>query len=102
MQYFYLFIVVGILSLVGVLGCVAGDQPVKDSELKPIVVSIKSMRYEPKKLEIHVGDSVVWTNDSRTKHTATSDDDGKTFNTGEIEQGKSSKPIKFETEGEFN
>ena len=36
-----------------------------------------------------------------TKHTATSDDDGKTFDTGEIEPGKSSKPVKFEKEGEF-
>ena len=29
------------------------------------------------------------------------DDDGKTFDTGEVEPEKSSKPVKFEKEGEF-
>ena len=48
-----------------------------------------------------MGDSVVWTNKSLTTHTATSDDDGKTFDTGEVERGKSSKPITFATAGEF-
>jgi hypothetical protein len=48
-----------------------------------------------------VGDTVVWTNQARTKHTATSDDEGKTFDTDEIAQGQSSKPVKFEREGEF-
>ena len=70
-------------------------------EAKPVTVTTKSLSFDPKKLEIHVGDSVVWTNESRTKHTATSDDDGKTFDTEEIEPGKSSKPVKFEKEGEF-
>jgi plastocyanin len=70
-------------------------------EAKPITITMKSLGYDPRKLEIHVGDSVVWTNEARTKHTATSDDEGKTFDTDEIEPGKSSKPVKFETEGEF-
>jgi plastocyanin len=43
----------------------------------------------------------VWTNEARTKHTATSDDDGKTFDTDGVEPGKSSKPVKFDKEGEF-
>ena len=38
---------------------------------------------------------------TRTKHTATSDDEGKTFETDEIAPGQSSKPVKFEREGEF-
>ena len=33
--------------------------------------------------------------------SATSDDDGKTFDTGDIEPGKSSKAVKFEKPGEF-
>ena len=73
----------------------------KKAEPKPVTVTIKSLSYDPKKLEIHVGDSVVWTNESKTAHTATSDDDGKTFDTGEVEPGKSSKPVKFEKDGEF-
>ncbi len=73
----------------------------KKSEAKPITVTMKSLSYDPKKLEVHVGDSVVWSNKARTTHTATSDDEGKTFDTDEIEPGKSSKAIKFEKEGEF-
>jgi len=70
-------------------------------EAKPITAKMKSLGYDPKKLEIHVGDSVVWTNKALTTHTALSDDDGKTFDTGEVEPGKSSKSVKFEKEGEF-
>src|SRR5438874_9036039 len=70
-------------------------------EAKPVTVTMKSLGYDPKKLEIHTGDSVVWTNESRTTHTAMSDDEGKTFDTGEVEPGQSSKPAKFENEGEF-
>ena len=73
----------------------------KKTEAKPVTVTVKSLSYDPKKLEIHVGDSVVWANESKSAHTATSDDDGKTFDTDDIEPGKSSKPVKFEKEGEF-
>lgn len=73
----------------------------KKTEARPVTVTVKSLSYDPKKLEIHVGDSVVWANESKTKHTAMSDDDGKTFDTGELEPGKSSKPVKFEKAGEF-
>jgi plastocyanin len=64
-------------------------------------VAIKSLKFDPKKLEVRAGDSVVWTNESKTKHTATSDDDSETFDTGEIEPDRSSKPVTFEREGEF-
>jgi plastocyanin len=97
------------ISLMGMLGCSAGEltgarnhgQPTAKSEKKPVTVTMKSLGFDPKKLEIHVGDSVVWTNASRTTHTATSEDEGKTFNTDEIKPGESSKPVKFEKEGEF-
>src|SRR4051812_35214855 len=71
------------------------------ADAKEVSVKVKSLSFDPKKLGIKVGDSVVWNSEARTKHTAISDDDGKTFDTGEIEPGKSSKPVKFETEGEF-
>jgi plastocyanin len=88
------------------LGCLFGipmdeTRASKKDEAKPLTVTIKSLSYDPKKLEIHVGDSVVWSNEARMKHTATSDDDRKTFDTLEIEPGKSSDPVKFEKEGEF-
>jgi plastocyanin len=73
----------------------------KSPDGKKVTVTMKSLSFSPKTLEIEAGDSVVWSSEARTKHTAISDDDGKTFDTGEIEPGKSSKPVKFETEGEF-
>jgi plastocyanin len=66
----------------------------------PISVAMKSISYDPKRVEVPVGGSVVWTNKSFTNHTATSDD-GQTFNTGEITPNGSSSPVKFDKEGEF-
>ena len=97
MKYACMILVAGVLIVSGISG-LAADEKTAD---KPITVTMKSLSYDPKKLEVHVGDSVVWTNESRAKHTATSNDDGKTFDTDEIEPGKSSKPVKFEKEGEF-
>ena len=68
---------------------------------KEITVTVKSLSFSPKKVEVQAGESVVWTSEARTKHSATSDDDGKTFDTGDIEPGKSSKAVKFEKPGEF-
>jgi plastocyanin len=65
------------------------------------IVTMKSMSFDPKRLEVPAGAAVVWANKSHTKHTATSDDDGKTFDTDEVKPDNSSKPVKFEKEGEF-
>ena len=64
-------------------------------------VTAKSLRFGPKKVEITEGESVVWVNKARTNHTATSDDDGKTFDTKEFKPGETTKPVKFEKAGEF-
>jgi plastocyanin len=64
-------------------------------------VKMKSLSYDPKELVIHLGDSVTWTNAAFSKHTATSDDDGTTFDTGEIQPDATSNPVKFEKEGGF-
>ena len=90
-----------VLSMVGLLGIVFDDAGAEEPDGSPVIVRVKSLSFDPKKLEVHVGDSVVWANESKTKHTASSDDDGTTIDTGKIEPGKSSKPVKFETEGEF-
>ena len=66
-----------------------------------ITVKVKSLSYDPKVVEAQVGDTVVWSNSSLTKHTATSDDDGKTFDTAEIKSDETSRPVKFEKAGEF-
>ncbi len=58
----------------------ADDKP----EAQPVTVEMKSISYDPKTVSIPVGSTIVWTNKAFTNHTATSDDDGKTFDTGEI------------------
>jgi plastocyanin len=74
-----------------------------DKKMQPMTVAVtmKSLSYDPKKLAIRVGDSVVWNNKAFAAHTATSDDDGKTFDTGNVEPGTSSSPVKFNKAGEF-
>ena len=71
------------------------------SGAKPTSVEMKSISYDPKSVEVPVGGSIVWTNKAFTNHTATSEDDGKTFDTGEIKPNESSSPVKFDKEGEF-
>jgi plastocyanin len=95
----YLFTLACALVLAGALACLA-DQKSDDGKSEAKTITMKSMSYDPKQLDIHVGESVIWTNGAHTAHTATSDDEGKTFDTGEIEPGKSSKPVKFEKAGE--
>ncbi len=75
------------------------DDPGKKAEPKRVVA--KSLKFDPKKVEITEGESVVWVNEARTAHTATSDDDGKTFDTKEFKPGETTKPVKFEKAGEF-
>jgi len=90
------------LTGTALLTCAADDKNGdKRTQPKSVTVTMKSLSYEPKKLEIRVGDSVVWKNKAFAAHTATSDDDGKTFDTGSVEPGESSKAVKFEKEGEF-
>jgi plastocyanin len=81
------------LTLAASLACAAGET---------ITVKMKSLGYDPKVVQAQVGDSVVWSNSSLTKHTATSDDDGKTFDAAEIKPDETSRPVKFEKAGEFN
>ena len=70
-------------------------------DAKQITVEMKSISYDPKSVEVPVGGSVEWTNKAFSKHTATSEDDGKTFDTGEIKPGETSSPVKFDKAGEF-
>ena len=79
----------------------AEENETKQSDAKPISVEMKSISYDPKSVEVPVGGSIVWTNKAFTNHTATSEDDGKTFDTGEIKPNESSSPVKFDKEGEF-
>lgn len=64
------------------------------------IVEMKSLSYEPKKLEIQAGDSVEWKNIALTPHTATAND-GKSFDTKTISPKQTSKPVKFDQAGTF-
>ncbi len=63
-------------------------------------VKMKSISYEPRKLEITVGDTVEWQNVAYTEHSATSDEKG-TFDTGLVAPQKKSKPVVFSKPGTF-
>lgn len=66
---------------------------------KTVTVQMKSISYEPKKLVVHAGDKVEWTNVSLTPHSATSESGA--FDTGMIDPKKSSKAVEFKTPGTF-
>jgi len=48
--------------------------------------------FRPSELSIKKGDTVAWKNNTSVEHTATSDDDGVTFDTGSIEPQTTSDP----------
>ena len=62
-----------------------------------VEVSIGDMIYDPDPVPVKKGDTVVWTNNDTSSHTATADD--KSFDTGRLASGKSSKPILFNKSG---
>jgi plastocyanin len=90
-------LIVTLLILTASVAWAADSNP----NAKQISVDMKSISYDPKIVNASVGDSIVWTNKAFSNHTATSEDEGKTFDTGEIKPGESSSPVKFDKEGEF-
>jgi plastocyanin len=64
-----------------------------------IAITIRSLSFDPKQVEARVGDTVMWTNNSLTNHTATSDDDAKAFDTRELKPDETSKPVKLASQG---
>jgi len=89
------------LAFICAVSVASSAEETKQSDAKSTSVEMKSISYDPKSVEVPVGGSIVWTNAAFTNHTATSEDDGKTFDTGEIKPGESSSPVKFDKEGEF-
>ncbi len=64
------------------------------------VVQMKSLSYEPRTLEVKVGDSVRWKNTAYTNHSATADEN-KSFDTGLIKKDQESKPVVFAKPGKY-
>jgi plastocyanin len=50
-------------------------------------ISLSGLRYSPQVDTVHVGHAIKWQNNDGVTHTATSDDAGVTFNTGNIAAG---------------
>jgi plastocyanin len=65
-------------------------------------VTMKSISYDPKSIEIKKGDSVEWINKAYTEHSATADGDVEKFDTGLIQQNKTSKKIEFGKAGTYS
>jgi plastocyanin len=63
-------------------------------------VKMKSISYDPKKLEVKTGDEVEWSNGSYTEHSATADEE-KGFDTGMVAPKKVSKKIRFDKAGTY-
>jgi plastocyanin len=72
-----LSLVIGVLILTASVAWSAHSNP----NAKQIDVGMKSISYDPKIVNASIGDSIVWTNKAFSNHTATSEDDGKTFDT---------------------
>jgi len=79
------------LLMIGLMGASASA--------KNYEVQMKSISYAPKNLQIQPGDTVEWVNASYTDHSASESD--KTFDTGLVAPGKSSKKIRFDQPGTF-
>ncbi len=63
-------------------------------------VEMKSISFEPRKIEAKVGDNVIWQNAAYTQHSATSDEAG-VFDTGLIEPKHKSKAVTLSKAGTF-
>jgi plastocyanin len=74
------------------LWVVAGSVVAADS-----AVTIANFEFDPASVTIQVGDSVTWTNQDSTAHTAT----GASFDTGNLGNGESGT-VTFDTEGSFD
>jgi plastocyanin len=64
-------------------------------------VTMEDYAFKPQSLELFVGDSMTWVNQGNQLHTATSDDNGKTFDTGKVLPHEKSKLFKFEKAGTY-
>lgn len=63
-------------------------------------VTIDNYTFTPATLNVHEGDTVIWTNHDSIPHTATALD-GKSFDSGAIDPGESWKFV-FTKSGHFN
>jgi plastocyanin len=97
-------LIVLLLGCVVVLSNLAGPTPGQDKKAgKTHKVLMVDDEFKPKKLEIAVGDTIIWVNKGKKTHAASSEEKvpkALAFDTDDIEPGDSSKPVTFKKAGE--
>jgi plastocyanin len=73
-------------ALVGLIVCTLGLAAAERPESKTHTVTIEGMRFQPERLTVARGDTVVWLNKDLVPHTATSKEGGFDSKTIEAEQ----------------
>jgi plastocyanin len=74
-------------ALAGLIVCTLGLAAAERPESKTHTVTIEGMRFQPERLTVARGDTVVWVNKDLAPHTATSKDG--VFDSGTIQAEKS-------------
>jgi plastocyanin len=78
--------------------------PVQLAAASAITADIKGFQFKPKMLEVHVGETVTWTNQDGIEHSVTSgtpDAAGQDFDTGLFVKGES-RSITFDKPGVYS
>lgn len=65
----------------------------------PSTVEIQNFAFKPSTCSVKAGTSLTFKNLDSSQHTATSD--SGVFDTGSLDQGQTSAPILFDTQGTF-
>ncbi len=78
----------------------AGTLPADGVPTPTSVVEMRSISFFPKKVVVAEGQAVEWKNVSLTDHSATSNDEGKSFDTSMVPP-KASKVIVFTKAGQY-
>jgi plastocyanin len=81
------------------LGEAGADDKKDEKKPKNHTVEMHDDYFKPKEITIAAGETITWVNKGKKTHTATSADEGKTFDTKNVKKGEKSKPIKFEKAG---
>ena len=79
--------------------CVVAVSYAQEGDSKARKVAIKNLKYDPAKLTIKAGETVVWTNNDDNDHTVISDEEGE-FGSDNIGRGETFKHT-FKTKGKF-
>ncbi len=77
----------------------ATSQATAAGTAQPGAVTISDFKFTPPSITVKVGDTVVWTNNGPSTHTATADDGS--FDSGNMAQGKTFSHT-FQTAGTFS